>query len=322
MGSAHGLVGVSAAEGEYRYLDLPGRSTVDDIWGATEIELSADGRRIAYWHSDAEDRIDGVGVYDCESGAVETWSIDTEFGLGANGLAWVGDQVWFSAGQMDSASGDSTSRGRTYTWDLGSGDQSSRSSVVGPSFANESTTSATLVEPEGRTVRIYDRVAPPARTLRTDVLVEPPVIASEDGRRFVAAIDNDGASVSTNKPRRAVVLVPGGADRLVSQEIPGLRVRSDQLVAWRDDTHVVTFDNRESAYVSVDITTGNTEVLTVPVMNWAPGLHVSQDAWRAPTYAAPEPPHPLNPWLVRVGIPCALVLGAVGLFWWRRRVRA
>lgn len=317
LGSSNGrLAGVSATDGEYRYLDLPGWSVADDTWGSNQVALSGDGRFLAYWARDGQEVV-GLAVYDTESGTSRTWSLRSRYGIGVNGLTWVGDQVWAQAGSFDDAQRTGTSDGQTHVWDLGTGEQSSVPGG-GPALPTSSTSAATLVETDGRSVSFYETPAEPARTLRTDRLVDSPVVPSPAGDRLAAAADVDGAGTFTGRTRPLVLLTPSG-DRLTGRPVPS--IRTNDVIAWRDEGHLVVYDNASRGYLSVDVTTGETSPLVTPTDNWTPGLQVAADAWQAPSYDAPAPPDPLDPRLAWGGSIAVVLLGGVAVVLWRRRVR-
>ncbi|MGH3345338.1 MAG: hypothetical protein ACRDO4_00015, partial [Nocardioides sp.] len=91
-GTTYGLVAISAATGDYRFLDLPG-------WYELEAPvLSPDGRHVAYWTTgtttstpNAENGGNpaaGIAVYDTVTGDVVEHEFSTEHGLSPTGLGW------------------------------------------------------------------------------------------------------------------------------------------------------------------------------------------------------------------------------------------
>ncbi|MFT3871993.1 MAG: hypothetical protein QM714_04990 [Nocardioides sp.] len=85
-GSRPGVVGVSAATGEYRFLDLPDLADAD-------IALSPDGRQVAYWLRGGSsaapndrhlDTVTGIAVYDTSTGEVRRSPVATDHGLSPN----------------------------------------------------------------------------------------------------------------------------------------------------------------------------------------------------------------------------------------------
>ena len=88
-GASPGIVGVSAT-GEYAFLDLPDRTTNDEL--GVPPALSADGRFVAYPSSDpgggpGSDWVTGVSVYDSVSGDVERRDLRGDLGRTTDGLA-------------------------------------------------------------------------------------------------------------------------------------------------------------------------------------------------------------------------------------------
>lgn len=125
--------GISAATGEYRYLDLP-REGSD-----SEMALSPDGRRVAYWVTGTTrkstfgkgdglnvggplpDRpITGVAIYNATTGRVVEHQVLSDFGLLPNdgpqgGLAWLSDDTLvFTYGVR--AGSNSTRDFASYRW--------------------------------------------------------------------------------------------------------------------------------------------------------------------------------------------------------------
>ena len=134
LSSTSSLWGVSAATGETRWLDLP------DLVPASHVppELSADGRRVAYWvtgptsgeplgnsgptrrgETEEVTPVVGVAVLDLATGEVTRWEIASEHGLSVNGLAWAGDVLWWMGGPVTpSGEGGASAELATYTWDV------------------------------------------------------------------------------------------------------------------------------------------------------------------------------------------------------------
>ncbi|MEZ5095255.1 MAG: hypothetical protein R2731_03540 [Nocardioides sp.] len=113
-GGRPGVVAVSAATGEYAFLDLP------DL-AAGDVALSPDGRAVAYWtmgtpsgpphRDDGGDTITGVAVLDTATGEVHRWEVPTEHGLGPQALTFVsGDSLWISYSQYLGGVGDPESQ--------------------------------------------------------------------------------------------------------------------------------------------------------------------------------------------------------------------
>ena len=275
---------------------------------------------MGYWYRE-DGEVVGVGIYDAVTGETTHLDIDSELGLSPSGIVWVGDRLWFDAPHFtDDARTEATGK-TTYLWEPGQSDLREVPLDRSPSFGNYTTTDDEVVESEGRKVRFYSPDDPP-RALRLSTLVDGSVAVSPDGSRMAGVVDPDGkASFSDSRPSvGVVVLTPDGHGGTASRRIPGLL--ASQVLAWRDNDHVIAWTRGDDAYESVDVDTGAAESLTTPGPSWVPGTHVAQDAWTAPTYHATAPPDPLSPRLVTAAAVGVLVVGGLVLFRWRRRVRA
>jgi hypothetical protein len=304
--------------------------------------LSADGGRVAYWSTgrSTDESVDerplaGVSVYDTVTGEVVTYDVETAHGLSPQSLAWAGDDVWFQVWQYDAPRGDDSRGSRlqsTVTWDPSEG--TSRSwdpRPEGLGFLTDVTAwdgavvelggqgALRLFRPEGSQVlaRISGR-----RNLASAAHLD------EAGDRVAALRDVDGPNTSSGV---AMPILVGDLPDPVSSDVAPVSMREvpgtadsgvQELLGWRDDTHVVGYrygEGGEPGYVSVDVETGETEVLSVIVDSNLPDL--AQGALAGPVFDAPRPPEPLDPRLVYGGIVLVLVAGCGALLWWRRRVR-
>ena len=123
------MYGVTASEGEYGFLDLPGL-------GDSAV-LSPDGTHIAYWlagrtsgspHTSDGPAVSGIAIYDTGTGAVARQPIATVHGLSPNELTWASEGRLFydynqwRGGDGDSARSQSESDGEAAgTWDEATG---------------------------------------------------------------------------------------------------------------------------------------------------------------------------------------------------------
>lgn len=90
LGNHPGIVGLAAATGEYRFLDLPG-------YAGEGCALSSDGRRVAYWAwgtssgqpHDRAGAVTAIAVYDTVTGAVQRAEIATVHGIDPSDIAFV-----------------------------------------------------------------------------------------------------------------------------------------------------------------------------------------------------------------------------------------
>lgn len=333
--------GVSATTGESRFLDLPGAADTMDA-----PELSADGWRLAYWvtgevpgepltmsgpsDDDTQPAV-GVAVLDLRTGDRDVWTLDTEHGLATNGLAWAGDVLWWSAGQVtqfgETAVGGTDIVARY--WDVTTDERvepPGRRSRISPAevrgapdgfVAYPRRRSLAVVTGDER--RTLDLVLPSGSPRSAGVVA---ATLSPDGSR-VAALLRPDATGSTGQPEQLVVgAVEDGEVRF--REVGDLLALD--VLGWRSPTEVVVAsvaeaeDGRPSQAQALqasvlDLSTGERSWLLEFSGN-AP--HVAADAWAAEVVPAPGSPVAPDPRLVGVGL---LVAGLLG--WWllRRRGR-
>jgi hypothetical protein len=335
---APGLVGVSAVTGEYRFLDLPGRHETETA-EVSEIALSADGSRVAYWYGGKDSKrefmtnADGVAVYDTVTGKVQRHPVDSPTTLLGESLLWVGDQLVLTAFDADAGSSNSANNGRTLVWTPKTdqlerrGDllQADRLSVDGNS----------VVQGAGRTVRWIDPLGR-TRGASISVLQDGAVYASPDGSQIATRRDPDDAATETGAAAPAVVggpaltladrgpLIPPRVWQL--RDVPGPKVH--EIEGWRDNQHIVVLpelkDDSPWQYASLDIQTGDLKPLVISGGNAGAGNYAfASEAWTWPSVPASEPDWPhdgrLLPGLLAAG---AIVLGAGSFLFWRRsRVR-
>jgi len=121
------LVGVSAVDQSYTFLDLPGWVGNADI--GTSWSLSPNGRWVAYWYADrgathGVHPADGVAVLDTTTGKSRRYGLDSKLGVSAQPLAWSGDTLWFTQWDFTEINdgGSSAHRRAAYAWPLESDD--------------------------------------------------------------------------------------------------------------------------------------------------------------------------------------------------------
>lgn len=336
-GSETGVVGISATTGEYRFLDLP-----DDAVQSTQVALSPDGSRLAFWLSgepsgspntmlEGDVTIVGVGVYDSTTGEVEREVLSTEHGLAARQLGWADeDTLFFEYGQI--VGGDDASpqdqgtsmRAPLRVWSAGEGE----SRVLGlerpqnPGDAGMGADGRLLFE-AGRGVWVVDVDEPDAARL---IRVEP------RGGLVDFVLDPSGTSIAGIRGARSGIWTgelpsssgPTGVSTITS--VSGSRGTLD-LHGWIDGTHVAVLgyqsdDLNDVAVFSVDVITGKFETLVrVPPATYGVPLQFASDLLASPVVDATAPPNPLDPRLI-VGLGCGICGVALALVLvWRRRVR-
>lgn len=314
-----GMAGVAATTGEYRYLEPPGWTGSVFEWSADGVSLSADGRRLAYWLFDGT-AVDGIAVYDTESGEVERYDVASPYGILPFGVHWAGDVLWLRFAAFDTSDRSSTQGTVTAAWDPATGEDRTWSNGAGPEVGDATGSSAGLVARWGSRVSFWTMEEGRGPSFRTSRSVEGELFLSPGGDRLAGVADPDGSGASDTVNRPVLLLSPDRAGRLAAEPVPGYQ--GFAVVGWRDDGHVVTQAIGSPGYWSVDVETGDAEqIVDGPDEVLPMTVVVAQDAWAAPTFDAPEPPHPLSPWLVWGGTGAAVVLGALALVWWRRRVR-
>ena len=327
-GSRLGVAVLSARTGAYTWLDLPlapGR--------AFEVELSPTGRYVAYWAAldDARPgRLTTFVVRDLITGEEESWTPDgTPRGAEMYATVWTDAATVAVAYGRVLASPGSSRQLPTILMDAVSGrveqasgvleEVDSATQVISPQLAL-----AALGEDEVQVLdsrgEVQDRVSQPMPSSNSsDVLALSP-----SGSRL-AAIENGGWDEGMPRTRllHTARALPGGN----RAGIDGYEtVRTDgatllQIVGWVDETHLAirgyegSFPDADATQiVSVDITTGATELLTddSAYASYASAL------WTRPTVDRPAPASPADPRLLGLG---GLLLAAA-VVWWARRRRA
>ena len=325
LSSSVALWGVSAATGESRWLDLPGAVPS----AGAPAQLSADGRRLAYWVTgqtsgepvtmgQTEDSVPVVGlaVMELASGEVTRWDVDSEHGLSVSGLVWAGDVLWWQGGPVVPVGSGATSADiRTRTWDLATDERS----VVGGRDPRAATHLAEHGHAPGGFVTL-PRTFRLERVTRAEAPVSLRMDLPADAPSSAGLADPQMASDSTHV---AVLMIPSAAtyDDAVPKELlvgtaadgtvtlqPVRGAEAQSLLGWRsakqvvtstpthvDDSHVI----RSAQVSSVDVTTGERTGL-LEVVGALP-VSVAADAWAGDVVDAPERPFAPDPRLVGAG---------------------
>ncbi|WP_151082517.1 hypothetical protein [Nocardioides cynanchi] len=307
-----GEVGVSATTGSYRYLEIPGCL---DVSG-----LAPDGLHVWCFTgrgSGESEVLIGLAVYDTVTGHLDRWSPPSGR-VGLNSVAWSGnDALTFRAGPT------------SYLWHFRHGDPQPISVHLTSTIGTVG--NAGLYQAPHRRGYFY---LDPARQRRVETLtlrggdrVTGTAAVTASGRRVVTT----GASGSGRWLLVADVTPHGQVSRFT--RVPAA-VHWPWLVGWADESHVLVVsqvspggsdapaDPGRYALDSVDVETGRTVQVA--------GMSDQQTSWGAafatsllglPTRDFPAPPEPMDPRL-EAGLGAGvLLLGAVALVWWRRRVR-
>jgi hypothetical protein len=336
----NGVVGVSATTGDYRFLDLPDRTTQGEA--STELALSPDGRHVAYWITGAtaaqpntrraSDTVAGYAVYDTVNGDVIAREVfPTEHGLATGSMAWVDAdtlEVAFSQYQTGWEAEDPGFATGSTAWLRDLDDSASRtappvwaeldgSTDLGLVMLRSGADSFVLMDPEQPGSRRKITMSEPTRD---GWLLRP------DGRVVVGVSSGPDPDNVTSLPKPLVVGPLGAGDQVRLHEVPDFRFNG-QIEGWRDDTHVLVRRDATGTpgdqpwLMSVDIRTGAAEKLAA-LAGVQPALAVG--LMDAPVVEATAPPTPMDPRL-RLGLSLAAALtglaGLVALNRWRRRAR-
>lgn len=331
-GSEYETVGISAATGEYRFLDLP------DEASNTAPSLAPDGLHVAYWTTGPttgspntafgqSDTVAGVAVYDTVTGEVQRHLIETEHGLSGELLVWVGpDTLVVDFGQYVGGEGDSSM------------DQSSGKEAPGLRWALGKKP-VLFPDIDGLWIGLP---APPSAGGRTAFYSEEGlVVLSDEGvvaRGRTDAVDSQTVAVNPSGTLVAGIALQGGRNpnRVMVAAVRAtqgwdfaLLPDSDQTfraVGWRDDGHVLVErrvggkSSMRSGVYSVDARTGEADLLleqpegSFRMVRWA------GDLLGAPVVERPEPPTPMSPRLTLSLLVLTLGGAAFGAWRWRRRV--
>ena len=328
-GAEEAVVGVSAATGEYRFLDLPDDARRDHA-------LSPDGVHVAYWVTGATEGTPqtaggqylpatGVAVHDTVTGATVRHDVSTEHGLAPDELIWSdSDTLVLSYGQEyvgDDAparkQGGSTPSDGLMTWEPDVEEEPTLTNVEAGAVETSNGRGALLVQLDDGMVR-WD--------VETGAVTRLPL----PGRLMaeVAALDRTGqrAAYPRGNPSPngiSVVRLVGPQETAESSPVPGADTFA--VLAWLDAQHVLAEryapDELHTDLQRVDVTTGESEtVVDLP----GPGNFRGELAvglLDEPFASHPAPPRPLDPRLL-VGLSAGLVLiVGVALRRWRSRVR-
>ncbi|HET8560945.1 MAG TPA: hypothetical protein VFL69_10535 [Marmoricola sp.] len=340
--ASEGVVGVSAATGEYRFLDLPGLT--QDPTG--QVALSPDGRHVAYWATgpisgtpDTEDTDGarppaGVAIYDTATGDVQRALVPTRHGLTAYSLTWLDDEhVVMAFGQYLGAHGERAGmmgRGRARLLTLGRHGSSRVAPGADVGFAtlagnghgmlvvNDYARRFGVVEVRHPRVVVAHRLSEP---VLDDLVLDP------TGSRVAGIYPGPHPERTSGNSHRPLLVGAVGGGRMVRlHQVPRYRF-TGRVVGWVDPQHVLARAHRPPSYdprfESVDVRSG--QVRTVTVLrsnNW--GIELAGDLLGAPPVAGHRPPSPWDPRAKAfLGLLCVLALGWGAERLWRvRRVRA
>ncbi len=334
-GTTRNLVAVSAATGDYRFLDLPDAVLIDDA------ALSPDGRRIAFWvtgptsatantaETGGEGAVAGVAVYDTRTEEIVRHDFATEHGLSPSSLAWVAPSalvirhLQYLAGddgpEMEQASANDES---SWRWDVSLAEPQPwplAQQIGGDDWGAPSNGRVAVGNLDD--VFVVDGSSSRAveRGSRLNYSVGRYAV-SPDGTRIAGIWGNN------RMPNDVAILTvsPAGKRDLARLDEADL---SFEVEGWRDEAHVVVTRRSEAvreglgmSVYAVDSTSGSADELVILPEGWFNGVQWAPDLLSAPVVDRPAPPTPLDPRLVRGLAALTLLAAGFALWRWRRRV--
>jgi hypothetical protein len=344
-GTTRGVLGISAATGEYRFLDLPGAAleTVEPP------ALSPDGTRVAYWltgktsgtpNTRGGGPVVGVGVYDTRTEEVSKELLPTEHGLWAEDLMWADNETlvfghgqrWGGddASERDQSSGTSEplriwrpGAGTSRVLDMPRGLTGWHSDVLGTSAGG-----SVLLRGRGEKNRwVVDVDRPEAAVhLLLQTSTADQLLLDPTGTRLAGLYSGPNGS----NPNRVVtgrLPTATGKVRDVTLTFVPSSGRTVRVIGWTDSAHVSVVRrlvgerfSTASALLDVHVRTGAaTQRVRLPDEAWGSNLHFATDLLGAPTAEATEPQRPLDPRVVAGwGGGTVLLALLLGVGWIRR----
>jgi hypothetical protein len=326
VGDHNGIFAISAVDGTYRFLPLEHRSGYSGdaglVGGGEQVAVSPDGRYVAYWTADdADDRVDGVAVYDTVHDRVWTRTIASRLGLSPQGLVWSDRQtLLLGYGVVTELTKTSMSaRGvGTRVWRMG------QAFTRAPAALDASSMTVTADRPTtyaGDLVTWSRDLRPTGRYLLTGLARSDNVASAavEPGRRSLAA-----TVYGARTTRLVVAALPRGtAERQrVATRTLATSVRPQAVLGWQDAGHALVRGTLHgvTGVFSVDARTGEPRLLTAePGSTYVPGVSYASSLWTSPTVPRPGPPGELDPRVAALAGAGVVVVLVAGLGAWRRR---
>ena len=328
VSSSATLWGVSAATGESRWLELPGAVPS----AGAEAQLSADGRRLAYWVTGetseeplatggTEDGtpVVGVAVMNLETGEVARWDVDSDHGLSVDGLVWAGDVLWWQAGPVVRlGTGVSRAEIRTRTWHLETGERlelggKDERAAVNLSQPGHAPRGFVTLPRAFRLEHVTEADAPV--DLRMDLPPDAPSAAglvdpqmAPDGVRIAALMMRD-ATVFDDSDAKELLVGSATVGTVVLEPVGG--VGAQALLGWRSPTEIVVVHPSTGGDTDGDGARETRELwiadLSLPDRpGFEPWIVVqsnsmptfAMNAWRGDVIAAPDAPFAPDPRVV------------------------
>jgi len=307
-------VAVSATDGSYRLLRLPGfdareAAFVGEFAAPEGAVLSPDGRRVAYWWHEPPGGGDpvpsGVRVADLETGEVESFPIDDGAGVFVSGISWSADGRYLTAVVMAQESWTETrSSGRLPTYasrlDTGTGSWV-RWRASGETTVAMSPDGGRLVYPAGRDGLIVTR--------------------AEDGKRrgYRAVGFGDAESIVWSPDGRSIAYLDRGQSftlRLggeATSTVADLGREARQVLGWNGPAPSVWYKGGEGGLIAP----GETALHGLGDITW---LSVATGLLNEPRADFAQPDWPMDPVWKAAGLSAIAMAVLIGiLVWWRRR---
>jgi hypothetical protein len=303
-GGEPGLVGVSAVDQQYSFLDLPdwvGHPVASDTWS-----LSPNGRWLAYWYGDREATLgdtpaDGIAVLDTRTGEVRRHDLGSKLGVQPTRVAWTGDTLWFARSDFSEIDedGSASSFVASYAWAPNGAEPREVDDPdlvlmdsLGPALED-----AFLARGDDDSVLVISGEADLSSEPVARLSVPSQTALSPDGRTL-AASEQNGADDTGQLFTGSVAGDRTSLEPLVAD------MQYPQLVGWLDDDTVtaVAYRHGERQLVSVDSGTGETRTLSTFEYGNDDGTVLASDLLRSRVVHAKEPPSPRDPRLVAAAV--------------------
>lgn len=333
----HAWFGVSAVDGEYRFLDLPGYEDT-----GTDPALSPDGTRIAYFYAgrlpgtDGHRAILGYAIYNSVTGEVLRHRVPATYGLAISGsLLWSGDGRYLLAayGFRRGLQGPAFSAGDVFDLD-------SQQAANAPQTFDDGLLDAGAPAPGG--VAFFERgVNPVLFDPATGTLHRFPVnpyamrgygptigpMLSPSGRALVFG----GNLGEENGPRAFSARWGDGREALQVREVPGSRPWLLELFGWTDESHLLVekwkagFETSERyaapEIYRLEVGNGDLRPAIAVVLNGGSFVepHYAQDLLVRPFASRAAPPRPHDPRILWTLVCLALFAALLLLLAIRRR---